>query len=151
MDYSDHENSINDWLENFDDWLNECLKYGYDLYGKKDSQTLFIIDDCCHTNSMTENNQMLSLALSRIRENCSVWVLTPQHNSVLTDFRSQTKWTALFWIKDSYNFAKTLRENNVILSLEGKKEIREKLAKHKHSKLILITEQPAAYWWEPAK
>ena len=132
-------------------WLNECLKYGYDVYGKQDSQTLFIIDDCCHTKGMTKKKQMLSyLAFSGIRKNCSVWVLTPKYNSVLTDLRSQTKWIALFYTKDRKSYAKTLRENKVISSLKEKKEIREKLAKHKHSKLILITVPPAKYWWEAA-
>ena len=94
---------------------------------------------------------MLSqLAFSGRHENCSVWVLTQKYNSVLTDLREQTKWTALFFTKDRDSFDETLRENDVISSLEEKKEIREKLARHKHSKLILITEQPAKYWWEPA-
>ena len=95
---------------------------------------------------------MLSeLAFSGRHLNCSVWVLTQKYNAVLTDLREQTKWTALFYTKDRDSFYETLRENDVIQSLEDKKEIQEKLAKHKHSKLILITEQPSAYWWEPAK
>ena len=155
MDYSDNENS--------DDWLNECFKYGYDVYGKQDSQTLFIIDNCCHdddddddddcyhTKGITKKNQMLSYLAFSGSLNCSVWVFTQQYDSVLSNFRSQTKWTALFWIKDKDSFDKTLRENDIIPSLEEKKEIEEKLAKNQYSKLILITEPPVAYWWEPAK
>ena len=95
---------------------------------------------------------MLSqLPFSGRHENCSVWVLTQKYNSVLTDLREQTKWTALFFTKDRDSFDETLKESDVISSLEEKKEIRKKLATHKHSKLILITEQLAAYWWEPAK
>ena len=135
-----------------DDWLNASLKIGYDVYGKQDSHTLFIIDDCSSDKSMTKKKQMLSqLAFSGRHENCSVWVLTQKYNSVLTDLREQTKWTALFYTKDRDSFDETLRENDVISSSEEKKEIREKLARHKHSKLILITEQPTAYRWEPAK
>ena len=140
------------WCPRSSDWLNECLQFDYDVYGKQDSHTLFIIDDCSADRSMTKKKQMLSqLAFSGRHENCSVWVLTQKYNSVLTDLRQQTKWTALFYTKDRDSFDETLRENDVIRSLEEKKEIRENLAQHKHSKLILITEQPATYWWELAK
>ena len=131
------------------DWLNECLKYGYETYGIQDGHTLFIVDDCSSDRSMTKKKQMLSqLAFSGRHNNCSVWVLTQKYNSVLTDLREQTKFTVLFYTKDRDSFDETLRENDVIPTLKEKKEIREKLAKHKHSKLILITEQPTEYWWQ---
>ena len=89
---------------------------------------------------------MLSeLAFSGRHRNCSVWVLTQKCNSVLTDLREQTKWTALFYTKDRDCFNETLRENDVIPSLEYN-DFRKEL--DKHSKLILITEQPTAYWLE---
>lgn len=92
---------------------------------------------------------MLSeLAFSVRHANCSVWVLTQKYNSVLTDFREQIKWMALFYCKDKDNFVEALRENDVIPSSEEQKEIRNKLAKNKHSKLILITEQPTNYYLE---
>ena len=135
--------------ENDKDWLNECLKYAYDTFGIQDGHTLFIIDDCSADKSMTKKKQMLSeLAFSGRHRNCSVWVLTQKYNSILTDLREQTKWTALFYTKDQDSFTETLRENNVISSAEEKKEIQKKLAKHKHSKLILITEQPTSYFWQ---
>ena len=130
------------------DWMNECLKFAYDTFGIEDGHTLFIIDDCSSEKSMTKKKQMLSeLAFSGRHRNCSVWVLTQKYNSVLTDLREQTKWTALFYTKDRDSFEETLRENDVISSLEEKKEIAKKLAENKHSKLILITEQPTSYWW----
>ena len=111
------------WCPKSSDWLNECLKFGYDVYGKQDSHTLFIIDDCSSDKSMTKKKQMLSqLAFSGRHENCSVWVLTQKYNSVLTDLREQTKWTALFFTKDRDSFDETLRENDVISSLERKKK-----------------------------
>ena len=125
------------------DWLNVCLKFAYETYGIQDGHNLFIIDDCSADKFMTKKKQMLSeLAFSGRHMNCSVWVLIQKYNSILTDLREQTKWTALFYTKDQDSFIETLRENNVISSAEEKKEIQKKLANHKHSKLILITEQP---------
>ena len=134
--------------------MNDSIKLFFEVFGKmnKEDHVLFLIDDCSADKCMTKKKQMLSeLAFSGRHLNCSVWVLTQKYNAVLTDLREQTKWTALFFTKDRDSFDETLRENDVIPSLEEKKEIRKKLAIHKHSKLILITEQPAAYWWEPAK
>ena len=142
-----------DWFPNSKDPMNDSIKLFFEVFGKmnKEGHVLFLIDDCSADKSMTKKKQMLSqLAFSGRHENCSVWVLTQKYNSVLTDLREQTKWTALFYTKDEDSFDKTLRENKAISSLEEKKEIREKLAKHKYSKLILITDPPVAYWWEPA-
>jgi len=136
------------WCPNSDEWLNECLKWSYETYGIQDSHTLFIIDDCSSDRSMTKKKQMLSqLAFSGRHKNCSVWVLTQKYNSVLTDLREQTKWTALFYTKDRDSFEEAIRENDVIPSLEEKKEIQKKLASHKHTKVILITEQPTGYFF----
>ena len=89
---------------------------------------------------------MLSeLAFSGRHLNCSLWILTQKYNSVLTDVREQIKWLALFYCKDRDNFEEALRENDVILSLEERKEMRKLLSKYKHSKLILITEQLTSY------
>ena len=41
---------------------------------------------------------------------------------------------------DRDSFEEALRENDVIPSLEERKEMRNLLSKHKHSKLVLITE-----------
>ena len=137
------------WCSKSDDWLNDCLNFGYETFGIHDGHTLFIIDDCSSDRSMTKKKQMLSqLAFSGRHKHCSVWTITQKYNSVLTDLREQTKWTALFYTKDRDSFEETMRENDVIPTLEERKKIREKLARNKHSKLILITEQPTAYWLE---
>ena len=130
--------------------LNKTLKLYYEKVGKlDDSQVLFIIDDCSALNDIKKKNQMLSeLAFSGRHYNCSVWVLTQKYNSVLTDFREQIKWMALFYCKDRDSFNEALQENNVIPSLEKRKEMCTLLAKHKHSKLILITEQPTSFRFE---
>ena len=131
------------------DWLNDSLKFAYETFGIQDGHVLFLIDDCSADRSMTKKKQMLSeLAFSGRHMDCSVWVLTQKYNSVLTDLRQQTKWTALFYTKDRDSFIETLKENDVISTSEEKKEIQKKLAQHKHSKLILITEQPTAYFWQ---
>ena len=129
------------------DPLNDTLKAFFETVGKLDeSQVLFLIDDCSAQKGMTRKQQMLSeLAFSGRHNNCSVWILTQKYNSVLTDLREQIKWIALFYCKDRDSFESALRENDVIPSLEERKKMRDLLSEHKHSKLILITEQPTSY------
>ena len=127
--------------------LNNTLKVHYEILGKSDdSHTLFLIDDCASDKDMTKKKQMLSeLAFSGRHANCSVWVITQKYNSVLTDLRTQTKWVALFYCKDKDSFDEALNANYVIQDPEERKIMRARLAKLKHSKLILITEQPTYY------
>ena len=134
-------------LPKSDDPLNDTLKVFFENYGKlDDSHVLFLIDDCSSQKGMTKKKRMLSeLAFSGRHLNCSVWILTQKYNSVLTDLREQIKWMALFYCKDRDSFEEALRENDVIPSLEERKRMRDLLAKNKHSKLILITEQPTSY------
>ena len=100
-----------DWYPSSKDQMNDsinlfvCLFVFSKVFGKscssKDGHVLFIINDCSADKSMTKKKQLLSeLASSGRHVNCSVWVLTQKCNSVLTDLREQTKWTALFYIKD---------------------------------------------------
>ena len=137
----------NELLPKSDDALNDTLKVFFESHGKlDDNHVLFLIDDCSSQKGMTKKKRMLSeLAFSGRHLNCSVWILTQKYNSVLTDLREQIKWMALFYCKDRDSFEEALRENDVIPSLEERKKMRSLLAKHKHSKLILITEQPTSY------
>jgi len=132
------------------DSLNDTLKIFFESHGKLDqSQVLFLIDDCSSQKGMTKKKRMLSeLAFSGRHLNCSLWILTQKYNSVLTDVREQIKFLVLFYCKDRDSFEEALRENDVIPSLEERKKMRDSLAKHKHSKLILITEQPTSYMFE---
>ena len=129
------------------DPLNDTLKVFFETIGKLDkSQVFFLIDDCSAEKVMTKKQQMLSeLAFSGRHLSCSLWILTQKYNSILTDVREQNKWLALFYCKDRDSFEEALRENDVIPSLEERKEMRDLLSKYKHSKLILITEQPTSY------
>ena len=74
----------------------------------------------------------------------SSWILTQKYTSILTDFREQTKWLALFLCKDRHSFEECLCENDII-PREEKDNVEKRLAEKKHAKLIIKTEQPAAY------
>ena len=75
----------------------------------------------------------------------SVWVLTQKYNFVLKAFREQTRWVALFHCKDRDSFEDCLRENDVTSTREQRALVRQQLAETKHTKLLLKTDQPAAY------
>ena len=109
-----------------------------------DSQVLFVINGCAGMKK--KKNQMITeLAFSGRHANCSVWILTQKYNSVLTDFREQIKWMALFYCKDRDSFNEALRENDVIPMQGEQNAMRDLLAKHKQSKLVSITGQPTSY------
>ena len=139
----------NEFATKSKDPLNETLNAFFEIIGKLDeSQVLFLIDDCSAEKGMTKKKQMLSqLAFSGRHLNCSVWILTQKYNSVLTDVREQIKWMALFYCKDRDSFEEALRENDVIPSREERQKMRLLLSTYKHSKLILITEQPTSYYF----
>jgi len=108
--------------------------------------TLYIIDDCAASKALTKKKDMLSgLAFSGRHAEQSVWVLTQKYNSVLKDLREQTRWVALFHCKDRDSFDECLRENDVIPTREERIEVRHLLSDTKHAKLLLKTDQPAAY------
>lgn len=92
---------------------------------------------------------MLStLAFSGRHADQSVWILTQKYNAVLTDFREQTRWCAVFHTKDRDSFDECLRENYVIDTREERDAVRKQLAETRHSKPVLKTDQPTAYWAE---
>ena len=108
--------------------------------------TLYLIDDCAATKALTKKKDMLSeLAFSGRHAGASVWVLTQKFNAVGKDLREQTKWVALFHCKDRDSFEDCLRENDVIPTREERAAVRQLLAETKHAKLVLKTDQPAAY------
>jgi len=88
---------------------------------------------------------MLSeLAFSGRHAKQSVWVLVQKYNTVCKELREQTKWVALFHYKDLYSFTDALDEND-IMPHELCASLRFCLAKYKHAKLLLKTDQPVAY------
>ena len=145
--YYDHRFIFKDnqiFIVNPGNKLNECLEHYYDLM--KGYETLFIIDDCSAEKDIVKKRNTLSmLAFSGRHVNISVWILTQKYNAVLKDFREQVKWVALFFCKDRDSYDDCLRENDVIESKEKRNEVKNKLKKIKHSKLILQTEQPTDY------
>ena len=108
--------------------------------------TLYIIDDCSATKELTKKKDMLSeLAFFGRHADQSVWVISQRYISVLKDLREQTKWVCMFYTKDRDSFDNCLRENDVIPT-EERQRIKKELAKVKHRKLILKTDQPTGYW-----
>lgn len=87
--------------------------------------------------ALTQKKDMLSeLAFSGRHAEQSVWVLSQQYNSVLKDLQEQTRWVALFHMKNQDSFQDCLRENNVIPSQEERDAVRRQIAETKHSVLL---------------
>ena len=102
--------------------------------------TLYIIDDCSATNRRIDEEETC----------CQSWVCqaaTPSkaYNAVLKDLREQTHWVAPFHCKDCDIFEDCLRENDAVPGREQRALVRQQLAETKHTKLLLKTDQPAAY------
>ena len=124
--------------------LHDYLRAFYALFAGE--PTLYVIDDCSASKALTKKKDMLSeLAFSGRHAQQSVWVLSQRYNAVLKDLREQTRWTALFHCKDRDSFEECLRENDVIPDREERQAVRRLLAEKRHSKLLLKTDQPAAY------
>ena len=124
--------------------LHDYLRAFYTMFAGE--PTLYLIDDCSASKALTKKKDMLSeLAFSGRHAQQSVWVLSQRYNAVLKDLRDQTKWTAMFHCKDRDSFEEALRENDVIPDREERQAVRRLLAETKHSKLLLKTDQPAAY------
>ena len=89
--------------------LHDYLRAIYHVF--MGEPTLYIIDDCSASTALTKKKHMLSmLAFSGRHAEQSVWVLTQKYNSVLKDFREQTRWVCLFHCKDRDSFEDCLRE-----------------------------------------
>jgi len=123
--------------------LHEWLRA---LFGvAADTPTLYLIDDMAATKALTKKRDMLSeLAFSGRHAKQSVWVLVQKYNTVCKDLREQTKWVALFHCKDRFSFADALDENDIVPH-ELRSSLHARLADRKHAKLLLKTDQPAAY------
>ena len=137
--WSDPEVYVIDPGERLHDWLRAL----YQVF--QGDPTLYIIDDCSASKALTKKKDMLSeLAFSGRHAKQSVWVLTQKYNSVLKDLREQTRWVVLFHCKDRDSFDECLRENDIVPP-EERAIVRQQLAQTKHAKLLLKTDQPAAY------
>jgi len=97
------------------------------------------------SRTLTKKKDMLSeLAFSGRHAKQSLWVLVHKYNAVCNDLHEQTKWVALFHCKDRFSFVDVLDENDVV-PCELRTSLRTHLAECKHAKLLLKTDQPAAY------
>ena len=123
--------------------LQELLRLFFDKQAGK--PTLYIIDDCSAIKELIKKKDMLSeLAFSGRHADRSVWFISQRYISVLKDLREQTKWVCMFHTKDRDSFDNCLRENDVICT-EERQRMKKELAKVKHRKLILKTDQPTDY------
>ena len=123
--------------------LHDYLRTFYALFAGE--PTLYIIDDCSASKALAKKKDMLSeLAFSGRHAGQSIWVLSQKYNAVLKDLREQTKWVVIFHCKDRDSFEDCLRENDVVPK-EERERLRKDLAKTKHAKLLLKTEQPTEY------
>ena len=121
--------------------LHDYLRTFYLVF--KGEPKHFIIDDCSATKALTQKKDMLSFSGRHADQ--SVWVLTQKYNAVLKDLREQTRWVCLFHCKDRDSFEDCLRENDLIPTREQRAYVRQQLAERKHAKLLLKSDQPAAY------
>ena len=97
------------------------------------------------SRALTKKKDMLfELAFSGRHAKQSLWVLVQKYNAVCKDLREQTKWVALFHCKDRFSFVDVLDENDVV-PCELRTSLRTRLAECKHAKLLLKTDQSAAY------
>jgi hypothetical protein len=124
--------------------LHDWLRALYNLIA--DTPTLYLIDDMAASKSFTKKRDMLSeLAFSGRHAKQSIWVLTQKFNCVCKDLREQTKWTCIFHCRDHDSFSTALDENDIVPH-ELHSELKSCLAVAKHAKLVLKTDQPAAYY-----
>ena len=94
---------------------------------------------------MQKKNVLSELAFSGRHADQSVWVLTQKYNAVLKDLREQTRWVCLFHCKNRDSFEDCLRDDDVIPTREQRALVRQQLAERKDAKLLLKSDQPAAY------
>jgi len=125
--------------ERLHDWLRALFSVA------ADTPVLYLIDDMAASKALTKKKDMLSeLAFSGRHAKQSLWVLVQKYNAVCKDLREQTKWVALFHCKDRFSFVDVLDENDVV-PRELRTSLRRRLAECKYAKLLLKTDQPAAY------
>jgi len=121
--------------ERLHDWLRALFSVA------ADTPTLYLIDNMAASRALTKRK---TCCPSGRHAKQSLWVLVQKYNAVCKDLREQTKWVALFHCKDHFSFVDVLDENDVV-PCELRTSLRTRLAECKHAKLLLKTNQPAAY------
>ena len=120
--------------------LDTCLKIATNTY--KNSNTLFLIDDCANLNDMKKKkSELCFLAFSGRHLGITVWVINQKYNSVVKDFRENIRFLVLFFNKDEKAMKQALEENGIIPKDERNDYI-EALKENKGSKLLLRLQHP---------
>ena len=120
--------------------LDACLKLATETY--KNSNTLFLIDDCANLHDMKKKkSELCFLAFSGRHLGITVWVINQKYNSIVKDFRENIRFLVLFYNKDEKAMKQALEENAIIPKEERNDYIKE-LKENKRSKLLLRLEHP---------
>ncbi len=120
--------------------LDACLKIATETY--KNSNTLFLIDDCANLNDMKKKkSELCSLAFSGRHHNITVWVINQKYNSIVKDFRENIRFLVLFYNKDEKAMKQALEENGIIPK-EKRNDYIDALKENKGLKLLLRLEHP---------
>jgi len=123
--------------------LNALLLIATEAY--KNSNTLFIIDDCSNLHdSKIKCSQLTNLAFSGRHLGISTWVITQKYNSVVKDYRENIRMLILYYNKDGSALQLALEENNVIEKDERAKVIKY-IKNNRSSKIIMKLEHPYNY------
>jgi len=116
------------------------LKLAIETY--KNSNTLFLIDDCANLHEMKKKkSELCFLAFSGRHLGITVWVINQKYNSVVKDFRENIRFLVLFYNKDEKAMKQALEENGIIPK-EQRNDYIEALKTNKGSKLLLRLQHP---------
>jgi hypothetical protein len=132
--YKDNDVIIVPVGENLDAWL----KLAIEVY--KNSNTLFIIDDCANLDDTKKKTSKLTeLGFSGRHSGISTWVIVQKYNAVVKDFRDNIRMLILYFNKDKDAMKAALNENHII-TMEQENQILEHLRTNKKSKVVLNLE-----------
>ena len=99
--------------------LNTCLEDAIDEFKSKDSQTLFIVDDCANLwEAKNKCTKLTELAFSGRHFGISVWLLTQKYNAICKDFRENCKHMVIHTFNDQASIDQVFKENRCIPSSE---------------------------------
>ena len=123
--------------------LDETLKIATAVY--KGTNTLFIIDDCANLqDSKKKVSELCHLAFSARHYGITVWVINQKYNSVVKDFRENTRLLILFYNADEKSMKLAFEENSIIPK-EKRQGVIDHLRTKKSGKLIIRKEHPREF------
>ena len=134
--YKDDDIIVIPVRDNLDLWLgNEIEEY-------KNTNTLFLIDDCANLkDTKIKSSQLTKLAISGRHYGISTWVIVQKYNAVVKDFRENIRMLILYFNKDRDSMRNALTENHVFPK-EQEDKILEHLRSNNNAKVILKLEKP---------